>query len=569
MNKIIPVLFFSLLTVLVPAQNDVPDNPRAMAEWEEVQAVVINWGDFVWQSWIDDGTDNKLLIKQHNDERRAAAELISAVSKVVKVYVVDSRDGRAEEEMTGLGVDLSSVEILSPDAPVSMWTRDYGPFSVYQNTANSLTLVKTRYYSGKVDISPQLLEKVDARFYDISEDPEKLVFDGGNFLTDGYGRLFLDKTTVPTGTTVDDYKPLLEKAFGLTDVVAFDKIDFHIDYYLKLINEETFLVSKISGGFISNAQQYNSKVEEAVEWIKNNLKTPFGRDYSFVYIETPPDYDNTQENFTSLSNDMTYINSLIVNDHVFVPQYGFEPYDSLALAVYDSVMPGYTLVPVNYRPWSARSGSIHCVTREIGVNDPLYISHAWLKDTVRQPVPEVKALVSSADVIQKVTLHWTLDTTAGFQSLEMQPEDDGIYSAAFPVTGKNEVFYYLSAQTGIGKTVTRPFPGMKGPYRFYATGLGTGTDLTIKPEGLLEQNFPNPFGEQTTIEFRVPEGNNSPVRLSVHDISGRLVRILFDEKNATGLHRITMDGAGLLPGIFYYRLSYGEATQTRKMVKTK
>ena len=35
--------------VVVKAQNDVPENPRAMAEWEEVQAVVVNWGDFIWQ----------------------------------------------------------------------------------------------------------------------------------------------------------------------------------------------------------------------------------------------------------------------------------------------------------------------------------------------------------------------------------------------------------------------------------------------------------------------------------------------------------------------------------------
>lgn len=49
----------SIVLLLIPSffpslsQKIVPDNPRAMAEWEEVEAVVINLGDFVWQSWID------------------------------------------------------------------------------------------------------------------------------------------------------------------------------------------------------------------------------------------------------------------------------------------------------------------------------------------------------------------------------------------------------------------------------------------------------------------------------------------------------------------------------------
>ena len=455
MNKITLILLCWFVALAVAqAQNDIPENPRAMAEWEEVQAVVINWGDFIWQSFIDEGTDNELLIKQHRDEQLAASELISEVSKVAEVYVIDSREGRAEQEMTELGTDLSNVEILNPESPESMWTRDYGPFSVYENTSDSLTLVKAHYYSGTANITPQILEHLKARYYNLTEEePEKLVFDGGNFLTDGHGQLFMDSTIIPYQKTLDDYRPLLEKAFGLSDIVAFNGIDYHIDYYMKLVNEETFLVSKVSGGRYTDAALYNRKVKQAISYIKDDQKHHLPAIIRLLTLKRLR-LDNTAENFTALSKDMTYINSLIVNDHVFVPQYGFEPYDSLALVTYDSIMPGYTIVPINYLAWSARAGSIHCVSREIGVNKPIYISHRWLRDTINQQMPELSAYISSQREIKSVNIHWTNDTTAGYETTEMVSQgvgENGNYTGFIPKYSEDEMFYIYLLKQPMGK----------------------------------------------------------------------------------------------------------------------
>ncbi len=572
MNKITLILLCWFVALAVAqAQNDIPENPRAMAEWEEVQAVVINWGDFIWQSFIDEGTDNELLIKQHRDEQLAASELISEVSKVAEVYVIDSREGRAEQEMTELGTDLSNVEILNPESPESMWTRDYGPFSVYENTSDSLTLVKAHYYSGTADITPQILEHLKARYYNLTEEPEKLVFDGGNFLTDGHGQLFMDSTIIPYQKTLDDYRPLLEKAFGLSDIVAFNGIDYHIDYYMKLVNEETFLVSKVSGGRYTDAALYNRKVKQAISYIKDNLKTSFARDYSFTYIETPPDYDNTAENFTALSKDMTYINSLIVNDHVFVPQYGFEPYDSLALVTYDSIMPGYTIVPINYLAWSARAGSIHCVSREIGVNKPIYISHRWLRDTINQQMPELSAYISSQREIKSVNIHWTNDTTAGYETTEMVSQGvgkNGNYIGFIPESSGNEIFYYISVETTDGKIINKPFPGIKGPYHFYKD-INTSVKKIPQNGLFLEQNFPNPFRENTTIRYSIPAGKPQQVSLTVLDLSGRIVKILRKGETAPGNYTVILNGSDFTSGIYYYRLVTETGSKIRKMVVTE
>jgi agmatine/peptidylarginine deiminase len=558
--------FLLIYSIVAHTQNAVPEKPRAMAEWEEVVSVVINWGDFVWQDNIDQGMETPVIIQQNNDERRSTSELISEISNVVKVYVIDSRNGAAEEEMLAIGTDLSNVEIIDPPNPLSIWTRDYGPFTVYEQGNQQITLVNTKYFAGTQEISDSLVKKISVPYYDISEEPEQLVYDGGNFLTDGYGRLFMDSTTIPFQTSLENYKPLLEKAFGITEVIPFDRIDYHIDYYMKLINEETFLVSVIQDGLYI-PPNYNMKVSEAVQYIKDNLKTPFGRDYEFVYIETPPEYDNTEENFTSLSNNMTYVNSLIVNDHVFVPVYGFEPYDSIALAMYDSIMPGYTIVPVNYLSWSARAGSIHCVTREIGTTDPIYISHKWLKDTINaSAIPPAEAEVFTPSGVKQVNLHYSTDTTEGYQIIEMVNNGNGKYSSPFPEIAAKKVFYYLSAESNSGKTWKKPAPGSRGPYSFYVKQ----TVSVIEPHALngikLFQNHPNPFTEATHIRFELADGMHGNVRLTLHDVTGKKIKVLYDKDALPGMHKITINPDGLSAGIYFYKLKYKSLVKTKKMV---
>jgi len=59
----------------------------------------------------------------------------------------------------------------------------------------------------------------------------------------------------------------------------------------------------------------------------------------------------------------TYTNSLIVNDRVIVPVYGI-PDDEGALAVYASLFPGKTIVPLDATGIITSAGAWHCVTME-------------------------------------------------------------------------------------------------------------------------------------------------------------------------------------------------------------
>jgi hypothetical protein len=88
--------------------------------------------------------------------------------------------------------------------------------------------------------------------------------------------------------------------------------------------------------------------------------------------------------------------------------------------------------------------------------------------------------------------------------------------------------------------------------------------LTFK----LSQNFPNPFNPSTMINFVIPQ--KSVVSLNVYDISGKLVeRLINNEIKTEGSYSYELDGSRLSSGIYYYRITAGNFTETKKMIMIK
>ena len=88
----------------------------------------------------------------------------------------------------------------------------------------------------------------------------------------------------------------------------------------------------------------------------------------------------------------------------------------------------------------------------------------------------------------------------------------------------------------------------------------------------LEQNVPNPFNPTTTISFMLPQ--KSKVILAIYDVEGRGVRTLVDESVGEGRHKYVWDGRNasgspVSSGLYFYRLTAGNRTLTKKMVLLK
>jgi hypothetical protein len=83
----------------------------------------------------------------------------------------------------------------------------------------------------------------------------------------------------------------------------------------------------------------------------------------------------------------------------------------------------------------------------------------------------------------------------------------------------------------------------------------------------LEQNYPNPFNPNTVISFQLPV--NSYVTLKVFDVNGREVATLVDGEMAAGKHAVTFVPREATTGLYFYKITAGKFSQTRKAVLMK
>ena len=88
-------------------------------------------------------------------------------------------------------------------------------------------------------------------------------------------------------------------------------------------------------------------------------------------------------------------------------------------------------------------------------------------------------------------------------------------------------------------------------------------------ESLIGQNFPNPFNQETSIRFSLPEPQE--VDLAVFDLAGQRVATLVRGKRRAGTYAVRWkgrDGSGgqLASGVYLYRLRAGVRAETRKLL---
>lgn len=98
------------------------------------------------------------------------------------------------------------------------------------------------------------------------------------------------------------------------------------------------------------------------------------------------------------------------------------------------------------------------------------------------------------------------------------------------------------------------------------TGIGNSNNQ-VPDKFKLYQNYPNPFNPSTVISFRLSVV--SDVILKVYDVMGREVQTLVNEKLQAGSYDITFDGSKSESGIYFYQITAGDFTETRKMLLIK
>ena len=562
-------LFFTLSIVLSAwvhsvAQITTPPNfssARAMAEWEEVQAITISWTGF------------PAILKQIVSSSRLETLVIILSDNVqaTEDYLLASNTGGAAF------TNLNNVLIVDSNYD-SIWMRDYAANPVYGNEVDSLFLVDWLYNRNRPndDATPvDVAAALNIDLYETSESPYDLVNTGGNYMSDGFGTAFASELVLdendgdglyniyyPTHTE-QEVDEILETYMGIhtyikMPVLPYDGIH-HIDMHMKLVDEETLLVSEYPSG-VADGPQINANINYVLSNYTSKFETPF----HVVRIPAPP---STGGNYPDNNGAYrTYTNAVFVNNTILIPTYR-EQYDTIAMRIWGEVCPGYNLVGIDCDNTNnniiAQSGAIHCITHTVGVADPLLISHQPLPDTYDSNNPYlVSAYMNHRSGVERGTLYWRLSGESDFNMVELAGNSlnwEG-YIPAQP-TGSN-IEYYIEGESVSGKVQVRPMPAPAGLWTFEV--LGEPLEVSDIRMNLMQRIYPNPASSITCIELSAQK--NQPAKISLIDVAGRTISIIHEGMIPQGSSNYFLHANQFESGAYRVLIQSGSMHQTMPLM---
>ncbi len=540
-----------------------PGPVRTMAEWEELQALTI-----AWTGYPD-----------------ILAEIVRAAREETEVIILcknASTVTSCKNKLTSKGVDFSSRVTFLIGNYDSVWIRDYGPNSVYLNDVDSLVIVDWQYNRPTRpadDASPATIAAhLGLPVFSTSEAPADLVNTGGNFMSDGLGTAFASnlilqendgsfgpsQTGVCTPKTEAEIDAIMADWMGLSRYVKMDELPYdginHIDMHMKLLDEETLLISEYPTGVADGPQ-----IEANIQFVLQNFKTSFGTDFKIRRILAPPDAQG-QFPHQPGGDYRTYTNAVFVNKTVILPTYQ-QKYDTTALRIWREAMPGYRIFGIPCNDIITALGAIHCITKEVGASEPMWIVHKKLADFPDNSATgyEVVARIETRSGVKNAELFWTSDTLAGYSALPMSAIGQDSFAATIPMQPDgSEVFYYVAAEAESGKKGVRPMPAPAGFWKFRIGEPSVSVAEKPKTEGFLGEIFPNPAGAITCVPVFLNEKKRVSARL--FDLAGRQILKIFEGDLEAGEQKLFFDAASVRSGAYFFELSDGQKSETQKVI---
>ncbi len=306
-----------------------PSDFRTPAEYEPVYAVVMSY------------TGYTTMIR----------EIAKAVSNYANAYVwvmsgPSSISGVSGERYINFSIPIDTV-----------WMRDYGPFGISKQR-QEVAIVDTVYrhyqYRKNDDAVPTKISQVQK----LAVYPAPIILDGGNFMVDSKGNLFMTERTYVWNSSKpkEEVNNIIKNYFKVKNIYTFEYAGYpnqpidgtgHIDMFMKLLNDDTVLIAEC------DTEPFKTTFNKASEFFRNRI-APTGNRYKILRVKSY--YDNGVY--------YTYTNSLIVNGNVIMPVYSNYTQSNLeAKAIYESL--GFRVITINSDASISSGGSIHCVTQTI------------------------------------------------------------------------------------------------------------------------------------------------------------------------------------------------------------
>jgi agmatine/peptidylarginine deiminase len=483
---------------------------RNCAEWEPCQGVLVRYPLGLPYNLLRDIDDDATIY----------------------VVVSSSLQSSAQSNLAANGVDMGQVEWVVRNND-TIWTRDYGPWFVFDGTGQIGIVDHT--YNRPWRVNDNLIPVYVAQQLGIPSYSHDMWHTGGNYMTDGAHisastQLVYNEAQSENGMSPAAVDQLMNDYYGIETYQVLPYIEsggiHHIDTWAKFLDEGTVLVKDVW----SSHWTYDTLNQRAT--LLASLEASTGRNYDVhrVYCYN-----------IGSSSPASYTNSLILNDNIYVPTFGNSTYDEQALEVYREAAPGYTVRGYYYGGFIS-DDALHCRTK--GIMDVAMLRVGHVPVAPEQPLEPIlisaEIIAHSGEAITEARVVYRHGGGEWQDALLTPVGAEGLHEATIPApaSGTN-CEYYVTASDASGRTEGYP---RVAPARTIT--FSHGEDVTAVGElpvaATLNANYPNPFNPSTTFSFALHHRGHA--ELVVLDARGRHVRTLLDRECDGGVTEVVWDG---------------------------
>ncbi len=433
--------------------------------------------------------------------------LIVALSEETTVWVIceENQQSSVATAFQNYGVNMNNVDYMI--APTNtIWVRDYGPWFVLMADGHQGIF---NYSYNRPRIDDNNIPVVVGTDWGIPVYTSSIVHTGGNYMSSGFDQAMSSNLVYDeNGGNEDWVDSQMALYLGIDNYVVMDDPQSsyinHIDCWAKMLSPGRLLILRVPpshGDYVT--------LEAAADMLADT-ESPLGVNWEVYRIES--------------SGNEGYTNSLISNDHVYLPLFG-SSYDAAAIAVYETAMPGYTIKGFEYSGWEP-TDALHCRTRNVMDNEMLFVRHVpvYSQQISGSPVT-IDALIRNhpSNTLTDHDVFYRIGTSGSFTSISMISIGSDSFTVDIPgVPGTQTVQYYISASDNSGREESMPrFAPDTWFYEYQTSTTGLEQDNGRFAGILIEGIEPNPFRNSISIQYS--SETPSPVSMTVCDISGRII----------------------------------------------
>jgi len=511
---------------------------RNCAEWDPVTGVLIRYPIGLPYALLRDLDDDVTL----------------------HVVVDSSFFAAAQYYFVANGVDTSMVQWLVK-ANNSIWTRDYGPWFVFDGQGD-LTIID-HFYNRPWRTSDNKIPGELGAQLGIPVVAHDMWHAGGNYMTDGAHlsmstNLVYEEALAYNGMSPEEVRSLMTDYYGVLSYSVISDIEsggiHHIDTWGKYLDEETVLIKEVA-----TSHHTYAALEQRATLIASLIAST-GRPYDVhrVYCHD-----------IGGGNPAAYTNSLIANHRIYVPLFGEAAHDSAAVQAYRAAAPGYEVIG-HFFSGFITDDALHCRIKGVMDVGMLRVAHVPLAGDVAGPATvraEVRA--HSEAGLAAVEIRYRVGDGASTPA-PMVSVGGYEYEATIPSSpSEATIDYYVLASDLSGREEGHPRPAPAAWHSFTMPGRATGVDESVPSVAITPEAYPNPFADRTRFAFELRFAES--VELDVYDVRGRRVRRVAHGPRAPGHHEFEWDGRDetgrLVPsGVYYFRLRAAGLVHSRPVV---